>query len=86
VEAGAALPAAMDELDAFRTLQISEESALSRRLERLREAVSFVMRREREAQDLYKSRDRTRPSTKLIKLIFSALIQILSLSLTPHNK
>ncbi|KAJ6163386.1 hypothetical protein N7497_003365 [Penicillium chrysogenum] len=56
VEAGAALPAAMNELDAFRTLQISEESALSRRLERLREAVSFVMRREREAQDLYKSR------------------------------
>ncbi|CAG8901570.1 unnamed protein product [Penicillium egyptiacum] len=56
MEAGAALPAAMNELDAFRTLQISEESALSRRLERLREAVSFVMRREREAQDLYKSR------------------------------
>ncbi|KAJ5942622.1 hypothetical protein N7516_002790 [Penicillium verrucosum] len=56
LEAGAALPAAENELDAFRTLQISEESALTRRLERLREAVSFVMRREREAQDLYKSR------------------------------
>ncbi|KAF9241976.1 hypothetical protein DTO013E5_6797 [Penicillium roqueforti] len=56
LEAGAALPAAINELDAFRTLQISEESAVVRRLERLREAVSFVMRREREAQDLYKSR------------------------------
>ncbi|KGO65695.1 protein of unknown function DUF3351 [Penicillium italicum] len=56
LEAGAALPAAENELDAFRTLQISEESAVSRRLERLREAVSFVMRREREAQELYKSR------------------------------
>lgn len=56
LEAGAALPAAENELDAFRTLQISEETAVTRRLERLREAVSFVMRREREAQDLYKSR------------------------------
>ena len=56
LEAGAALPAAINELDAFRTLQISEESAAVQRLERLREAVSFVMRREREAQDLYRSR------------------------------
>lgn len=56
LEAGAALPSATDELDAFRTLQISEESAVPRRLEKLREAVSFVMRREREAQELYKSR------------------------------
>ncbi|KAJ5699951.1 hypothetical protein N7536_002964 [Penicillium majusculum] len=56
LEAGAALPAAENELDAFRTLQISEETAVTQRLERLREAVSFVMRREREAQDLYKSR------------------------------
>ncbi|KAJ5545161.1 hypothetical protein N7461_007465 [Penicillium sp. DV-2018c] len=56
LEAGAALPSVMNELDAFRTLQISEEAALPRRLEKLREAVSYVMRREREAQDLYKSR------------------------------
>lgn len=55
-EAGTALPAATNELDAFRTLQISEEAALPRRLEGLREAVSFVMRREREAQELYRSR------------------------------
>jgi pre-mRNA-splicing factor CDC5/CEF1 len=56
LEAGAALPTATNELDAFRTLQISEETAVPRRLESLREAVSFVMRREREAQELYRSR------------------------------
>lgn len=56
VEASAALPKAQDDLDAFRTLQISEESAVSRRLEKLRDEVSFVMRREREAQEVYKSR------------------------------
>ncbi|RAK73987.1 putative cell division control protein (Cdc5) [Aspergillus fijiensis CBS 313.89] len=56
VEASDALQRSKDELDAFRTLQISEESALSRRLEKLRDDVAFVMRREREAQDLYKSR------------------------------
>jgi pre-mRNA-splicing factor CDC5/CEF1 len=56
LEAGAALPKAQDDLDAFRSLQISEEAAVSRRLERLREEVSFMMRREREAQELYKSR------------------------------
>lgn len=56
LEAGAALPTATNELDAFRTLQISEESAVPRRLEKLRDAVSFVMRREREAQELYRSR------------------------------
>ncbi|PYI02550.1 hypothetical protein BO78DRAFT_463901 [Aspergillus sclerotiicarbonarius CBS 121057] len=56
VEANTALEKTRDELDAFRTLQISEESALSRRLERLRDDVAFVMRREREAQDLYRTR------------------------------
>lgn len=56
LEAGAALPTATNELDAFRTLQISEETAVPRRLEKLRDAVSFVMRREREAQELYKNR------------------------------
>lgn len=56
LEAGTALPIATNELDAFRTLQISEETAVPRRLESLREAVSFVMRREREAQELYRSR------------------------------
>ncbi|KAJ5169281.1 uncharacterized protein N7500_002064 [Penicillium coprophilum] len=56
VEASTALSAATNELDAFRTLQISEESAVPRRLERLRDAVALVLRREREAQDLYKKR------------------------------
>ncbi|KAJ5745671.1 hypothetical protein N7520_010853 [Penicillium odoratum] len=56
LEASIALPKAQDDLDAFRTLQISEEAAVSRRLEKLREDVSFVMRREREAQELYRTR------------------------------
>ena len=56
LEASAALPKVQDDLDAFRTLQISEESAISQRLEKLRDEVSFVMRREREAQELYKIR------------------------------
>jgi pre-mRNA-splicing factor CDC5/CEF1 len=56
IEASVALPKAINDLDSFRTLQISEESAISRRLEKLRSDVSFVMRREREAQDLYKTR------------------------------
>ncbi|OQD67399.1 hypothetical protein PENDEC_c037G02565 [Penicillium decumbens] len=56
LEASTALPKVQDDLDCFRTLQISEEAAISRRLEKLREDVSFIMRREREAQELYKSR------------------------------
>ncbi|KAL4901891.1 hypothetical protein BDW74DRAFT_169859 [Aspergillus multicolor] len=55
-EAHTALEKSKDELDAFRTLQISEEAAISRRLEKLREDVAFVMRREREAQEQYRSR------------------------------
>ncbi|KAL3467414.1 hypothetical protein BJX64DRAFT_274076 [Aspergillus heterothallicus] len=56
IEAHTALEKSKDELDAFRTLQISEEAAVSRRLEKLREDVAFVMRREREAQEQYRSR------------------------------
>ncbi|KLJ12035.1 pre-mRNA-splicing factor cef1 [Blastomyces silverae] len=56
VEANEALEKATFELDAFRTLQLGEESGISRRLERLRDEVTFVSRREREAQELYKSR------------------------------
>ncbi|KAI9369521.1 hypothetical protein BJX61DRAFT_536355 [Aspergillus egyptiacus] len=55
-EAQTALEKSKDELDAFRTLQISEEAALSSRLGKLREDVAFVMRREREGQELYRSR------------------------------
>jgi pre-mRNA-splicing factor CDC5/CEF1 len=56
VEASAALEKARFDLDTFRTLQISEQSALSRRLEKLRDEVAFISRREREAQELYKTR------------------------------
>ena len=55
-EASEALAKAIRSLDSFKTLQISEEAAISRRLERLREEVGFVSRREREAQDLYRTR------------------------------
>ena len=43
-------------LDSQRTMQYSEQMAIGRRLEGLREEVSFVTRREREAQELYRSR------------------------------
>ncbi|PGH01518.1 pre-mRNA-splicing factor cef1 [Blastomyces parvus] len=56
VEASEALEKATFELDAFRTLQLGEESGISRRLEVLRDEVTYVSRREREAQELYKSR------------------------------
>jgi len=55
-EASEALDKATTSLDSFRTLQISEEAAISRRLESLRAEVGFVSRREREAQDLYRAR------------------------------
>ncbi len=56
VEAAAALDEAKLSLDTFKTLQISEEAALPRRLESLRTEVEFVARREREAQELYRAR------------------------------
>lgn len=54
VETAEAVQTAKIALDSFRTLQIGEEAALSRRLERLREEVSFMSRREREAQEGYR--------------------------------
>lgn len=56
-EASEALGKATVSLDSFRTLQISEEAAISRRLESLRAEVGFVSKREREAQDLYRARN-----------------------------
>lgn len=41
-------------LGAFKTLAVSEEVTISRRLETLAEEVSFVSRREREAQEEYR--------------------------------
>lgn len=56
VEAAEVLDKARFSLDAFRTLQISEQAGIQRRLEGLRSEVEFVSRREREAQDLYRAR------------------------------
>ena len=56
VEAGEALAKAKNSLDTFRTLQIAEEAAIPRRLEGLRSEVSVISKREREAQELFRSR------------------------------
>lgn len=56
VEAAAALEAESIQLDTFRTMQIAEEAALPRRLERLEEEVRFVKTREREAQEAFRIR------------------------------
>lgn len=56
VEAASALEKATFDVNTFRTLQIGEEAALRERLEQLRDEVTLVTRREREAQDLYKAR------------------------------
>ncbi|KAJ4367385.1 Pre-mRNA-splicing factor cef1 [Neocucurbitaria cava] len=54
--ASGALETAKRELDAGRTMQYSEQIAIDRRLESLRAEVQFVTKREREAQELYRSR------------------------------
>ncbi|CAO2650437.1 Nn.00g017290.m01.CDS01 [Neocucurbitaria sp. VM-36] len=51
-----ALETAKRELDAGRTMQYSEQTAIDRRLAGLRAEVQFVTKREREAQELYRSR------------------------------
>ncbi|KAF2266897.1 hypothetical protein CC78DRAFT_559177 [Lojkania enalia] len=56
VAASKALEQAKIEVDTARTMQYSEQSAINRRLESLRDEVHFVSRREREAQDLYRTR------------------------------
>ncbi|KAL1644715.1 Pre-mRNA-splicing factor cef1 [Diplodia intermedia] len=55
VDAAEAYDKTKQDLDSFRTLQISEEAAIPRRLDSLREEVAFVSRREREAQEAYRS-------------------------------
>lgn len=55
-QASAALEKAKWELDSSRTMQYSEQSAVGRRLDSLREEVSFVSKRERETQELYRTR------------------------------
>ena len=44
------------QLETARLAQVAEEAAVASRLESLREEVSFVSRREREAQELYRIR------------------------------
>lgn len=56
VEAAAALEAESIKLESLRTLQIAEEAALPRRLERLEEEVRFVQARVREAQEAIRVR------------------------------
>ncbi|KAI1937062.1 Pre-mRNA-splicing factor cef1 [Ophidiomyces ophidiicola] len=56
LQADEALQKAKIDLDSFKTLQIGEESAVTRRVESLREEVTFVTRREREAQEVYRKR------------------------------
>jgi pre-mRNA-splicing factor CDC5/CEF1 len=56
IDASVALEKAKMNLDSTRTMQYSEESAVGRRLEGLRGEVSFVSKRERETQELYRTR------------------------------
>ena len=53
-DASEALEKARVALSAFKTLAISEDVAIGRRLSALREEVGFVTRREREAQEGYR--------------------------------
>jgi pre-mRNA-splicing factor CDC5/CEF1 len=55
-DAFGALEKARIELDSARTMQYGEETAVGRRLGSLRDEVSFVSKREREAQELYRTR------------------------------
>ncbi|CBX92792.1 similar to pre-mRNA splicing factor cef-1 [Plenodomus lingam JN3] len=51
-----ALEKAKYDLDTARTAQYAEQTAISRRLSSLRDEVQFVTKREREAQELYRTR------------------------------
>lgn len=53
-EASEALEKARNALSGFQRLSISEEAAIKRRQESLRDEVNFISRREREAQELYR--------------------------------
>ena len=55
-EAADVLESLSFELETSRTAQIVEEATISRRLESLRDGLSLVTRREREAQELYRAR------------------------------
>jgi len=53
VQAHNELEKASNALSVFKTLAISEEVTIGRRLDALREEVTFISRREREAQEEY---------------------------------
>ena len=53
-EAAKALQEANSTLGSFKTLQMAEEIAISRRLGSLREEVNLISRRDRESQEAYK--------------------------------
>jgi pre-mRNA-splicing factor CDC5/CEF1 len=53
-EAATALDKATSALGGFKTLAISEDVAINRRLAALRDEMGFVSRREREAQEEYR--------------------------------
>lgn len=55
-EAYSAVLDAKNKLDSFKTLAISEEDTIPRRLDALRSEVEFVQKREMEAQMMYKAR------------------------------
>ncbi|KAK7721574.1 Pre-mRNA-splicing factor cef1 [Botryosphaeria dothidea] len=55
VDAAEAYDKSKMDLDSFRTLQIAEDAAIPRRLDALRDEVAFVSRREREAQEAYRT-------------------------------
>ena len=56
VEASEALVEETAKLDSLQTLQIAEEAALPRRLESLQGEVAFIKKREKEAQEAYRSK------------------------------
>ena len=55
-EASKALEDERIKLDSLRTLQIAEEAALPRRMNSLQEEVTFVKKREKELQELYRTK------------------------------
>jgi len=56
VDATAAVWDTRRDLHVFRTLQVHEEGGVARRLERLREEVGYLEKRERDAQEVYRRR------------------------------
>ncbi|KAG0643661.1 pre-mRNA splicing factor component-domain-containing protein [Tuber brumale] len=56
IEASEAIAETRRDLEGFRALKMSETTALPKRLEGLRKEVAFLDRREREAQEVYRTR------------------------------